>query len=303
MDRVTELSFPADPGVGPADEEITVAPDGNVWFMLTAGAIGCVTSDGQITELPVPLASPHLAMTEDMIAQGAGGTLWFTETNNGMSGLFGCLTPAGTIEQFALPSGHYALGITPGGDGNEWITESTGQIGSITPDGALTETSLPAGDVGGGIVTGADGAIWFTVYAAAGSKVGRLDSAGALTEFPLSAAIADRIAAAPDGDLWITERSSGGAPDGKIARMTSRGIVTEFTVPSGSDGPADLTVGADGNIWFTEWANDRIGRLAPDGEVSEFPLASNSGPSWITTAPDGSIWFSEWTHLGHLIPP
>ncbi len=302
MDRITELSFPADPGIGPAAEGITVTPDGNVWFMVTGGAIGCVTSGGQITELPVPLASPNLAMSEDMIAQGGGGNLWFTESNN-ETGFLGRLTPEGTIAQFALPSGHYASGIAAGPDGNEWITESTGQIGTITPDGALTEISLPAGETGGGIVTGADGALWFTVYAAAESRVGRLDSAGGLTEFPLSAAIADYIAAAPDGDLWITERSSGGAPDGKIARMTSSGIATELTVPSGSDGPADLTVGADGSVWFTEWANDRIGRLAPDGTVSEFPLAPNSFPLWITTAPDGSIWFTESTHLGHLIPP
>ena len=34
--------------------------------------------------------------------------------------------------------------------------------------------------------------------------------------------------------------------------------------------PDGITTGPDGNLWFTEYNGDRIGRITPPGEVTEF---------------------------------
>lgn len=76
-------------------------------------------------------------------------------------------------------------------------------------------------------------------------------------------------------------------------------------------GVTDITRGPDGAVWYTaDWwqysdgtEKDVVGRLAPDGTFTEFPV-----PAWggfrnqvlgsITAGPDGNLWF-----VGSGIPP
>ena len=68
----------------------------------------------------------------------------------------------------------------------------------------------------------------------------------------------------------------------------------QFTIPSEGSVPMGITSGPDGNLWFTEHAGNRIGRMTPNGEFAEFPLLTpNSGPNGITAGPDGNLWFTE----------
>jgi streptogramin lyase len=46
--------------------------------------------------------------------------------------------------------------------------------------------------------------------------------------------------------MWLT---GGGANDPNLARVTSDGTITKFPL---SAVPGGLTIGPDGNIWFTE---------------------------------------------------
>jgi streptogramin lyase len=80
------------------------------------------------------------------------------------------------------------------------------------------------------------------------------------------------------------------------------GIVTEFSLPTGGSFPAEITTGPDGNLWFTECffflsangcPNSKIGRITPQGQITEFPLAPQSFPDNITAGPDGKVWFTE----------
>lgn len=48
--------------------------------------------------------------------------------------------------------------------------------------------------------------------------------------------------------------------------------VTEFSVRTANSSPGDIAVGPDKNLWFTELAGNRIGRLTPSGIVTEFAL-------------------------------
>jgi virginiamycin B lyase len=56
----------------------------------------------------------------------------------------------------------------------------------------------------------------------------------------------------------------------------------------------DITSGPDGNLWFTEQDGNRIGRITPTGQITEFPITTaHSAPSEITSGPDGAVWFIE----------
>jgi streptogramin lyase len=64
---------------------------------------------------------------------------------------------------------------------------------------------------------------------------------------------------------------------------------------------AGITRGPDGNLWFTEAANNAIGKITPAGNVTEYPLPPHLSPDGmhnvqpyrITAGPDGNLWFTE----------
>jgi streptogramin lyase len=58
--------------------------------------------------------------------------------------------------------------------------------------------------------------------------------------------------------------------------------------------PTRITAGRDGNLWFTERATSKIGRITPAGVVTEFPTATPSAePFGITSGPNGFLFFTE----------
>jgi virginiamycin B lyase len=80
--------------------------------------------------------------------------------------------------------------------------------------------------------------------------------------------------------------------------------VTEFPILTASSGPTDIALAADGNLWFTEFNADRIGRITPAGAITEFPLTAGVGPLSITAGPDGRLYFTErfTDRIGRLNP-
>ena len=74
------------------------------------------------------------------------------------------------------------------------------------------------------------------------------------------------------------------------------GDITEFPVPgTGTGGLNRITLGPDGNIWFTNPGTNEIGRMTPSGQFTGFPIPTpGSSPIDITTGPDGNIWFTEY---------
>lgn len=149
----------------------------------------------------------------------------------------------------------------------------------------------------GAIVAGTDGNLWF---ADGGQyKVGRMTPSGAITEFDLPAIVGgpNGITSGPDGNIWIATNALGqGRPDW-IVRLGRDGAVTQFQAGTGSGdsgtGPQSITAGPDGNLWFTEFWSDRIGRMTPKGVLTEFPIPGGSGARGIVAGPDGNLWFVE----------
>jgi streptogramin lyase len=57
--------------------------------------------------------------------------------------------------------------------------------------------------------------------------------------------------------------------------------------------PFAITMGEDGNFWFTLSNGGKVARITPRGQISYFTTPSLSDPAFITPGPDGNIWFGE----------
>jgi virginiamycin B lyase len=96
------------------------------------------------------------------------------------------------------------------------------------------------------------------------------------------------------GLIWST--FSHGASSGSVVHHTTpAGNVTEFAVPTSASELDEVAAGPDGNLWFTEYNGNKIGRISTSGSIIEFAVpTSASGPVGITAGPDGNLWFTEY---------
>ncbi len=77
------------------------------------------------------------------------------------------------------------------------------------------------------------------------------------------------------------------------AQAAPVGKPSQFKVPTDNSQPRDITVGSDGNLWFTEGnevftpgpdpngggtTHRNIGKITPAGAITEFALRAASGP-------------------------
>ena len=68
--------------------------------------------------------------------------------------------------------------------------------------------------------------------------------------------------------------------------------VTEFSAGLTTDSePTGITLGPDGNIWFTEQQANKIGRITPSGTITEFSagITASAGLRGITAGADGKV--------------
>ena len=223
-------------------------------------------------------------------------------------------TPAsadtGEITTFTYPAETVTnpSGITAGPDGNLWVTLGAGfggcceAIGRLTPDGVVTRFSDPDGYWGGlgTIAVGPDANLWFTYDG--NPAIGRVTTAGTITEFTGLPGSGLGIASGADGNLWFTVNG-----DDRIGRITTAGSITYYDDPAGHiDYPKHIVTGGDGNVWFTSVRNNRIGRITPAGEITTFadPAGQISALSGITAGPDGNVWFTSAgnSRIGRITP-
>lgn len=252
---------PTDPNYVNALDQITLGPDGNLWFTQPRdNQIGVITPAGALTEynVSVPDARP------DAITRGPDNNLWFTAPG---ATAIGRITTGGSIDLFpgAAPG---AQDITAGPDGTLWFTESGGNsIGRITTGGnIIAHYPVPTpGAEPAGITVGPGGGLWFTESAV--GQIAQISTSGTITEYPGAGAAPSAIAGGADGALWFTQ-SLGNA----IGRSTTGGAITNhFAVPTPGSEPSDITAGPDGALWFTEFAANKIGRIATAAPVVVTP--------------------------------
>lgn len=259
------------------------------------------TSNGGIAFAQQPAVShadPRASRSYDVVARGADGATWsYVDSNDSQrSGVRKELVyKKGGVERRAIAKSYLAshqltniliarnddliaslasLPATYRAHGStQW---GATPIVRITADGVVSAyASVPnRGQWWNGIADWqmlADGTIWLTEAYTSG--LARIDAKGSVTEFhagiPENSAL-NHLAVDPGGNVWADDTFAGRvirlAPDGTV-RIFGNGLSPE-NMP-GMPVPA-----SDGGTWFFQtlsW-HFRLTRLAPDGELREFPF-------------------------------
>ena len=162
----------------------------------------------------------------------------------------------------------------------------------------ITEYSVPINTYPYGITAGPDGNLWFADTGLFGvestSSIGRMTTSGIIMQFSTPGAGPEHVTLGPDGNLWFVETYAN-----KIGRITPKGVITEFPIPTSDSSPEQIVLGPDGNLWFGEsssnnvWAS-KIGRITTSGIITEFPLPTPGfGIYGAAAGPDGNLWFTQ----------
>jgi streptogramin lyase len=327
-----EFPLPALQRIPPTDElhreRITTGPDGNLWFTEvlrdSGAAVGRIAPDGSVTEFSIEDNSFTQLYN---ITASPDGNLWMlairtpNRTNDDQLVVIR-MTPDGNYTVFGAFLGHsgedFVSNVSPlvvGSDGNLWytasfysqfpVTNAGSIVGRITPTGDVTNfnfgltVGIAEEGISGGITTGPDGNPWVSIGDGTHGEtrgVREFSPDGQLSDvIPGSHALSQMVTDA-NGNVW------GLVSPGQIERIAPDGTVSDFPLPVHEPFMAPelnplrmtLTVGPDGNIWFSDPYANQIGNITPDGTVTEYSVPTpNSFPAGITTGPDGNIWFTE----------
>ena len=278
---------------------IAAGVDGRMWFTDAGDSrIGKMELNGSLltaAATPAPASAP-VGITAN------GGAMWFTENGAGTNQAGRTTTDFATMSEFAAQTpGGRASSITTGPDGNLWFTESGNhRIGMLTataaPGAVANDYPVTSPTATPTAIASFLGDLWFTEQGT--TAIGEMHPNGQMVaerQVPTGTGIAG-ITGGPDGNLWFTEES------GAVGRMTPAGAFTLF--PTGSGGPVGaltaITAGLDGNLYFVDAGNNRVGQATVAGTIQEFPALARPTsfspavpPTGITTGPDGNIWFTE----------
>ena len=130
----------------------------------------------------------------------------------------------------------------------------------------------------------------------------------ALFSLPLGVPAPNHLVTGPDGAIWFTAfdiMPVEGMADGRsvhdaIVRMAPAGGFTVFPLSAEGSYPDDIIAGNDGNLWFTEFEGNAVGRITPQGIITEFRVPSRprsdqppSQPHALALGADGNIWFPD----------
>ena len=114
------------------------------------------------------------------------------------------------------------------------------------------------------------------------------------------------ITSGPRGSVWF---GVGGAVD----RIDQQGQIFVYPVPATNPIPPFANAGigwmttdpSSGAVWFAERGVGKIGRIMPNGAITEFPLPErNAVPMGIVFGPDGNLYITEQgaNAIGRLNP-
>jgi streptogramin lyase len=220
------------------------------------------------------------------ITAGPRGDIWFTG-----DALVGKSTIRSDMTEFLLSSYGNATSIAAGPDLNLWVTLYAGAIGRVSPGGRLTAFPLEHkyGDTPFAMTSGPDNALWFVAGASANYVV-RIGLTGEMKGYRMAeGAKLQALTFGKDGDLWFTDWG-----DNKVGRMTARGTVVEFSVPTPNAGLSGICQGPDGKLWFLEENANKVGSVTSSGSFNEYDIPTTySGALDIVAGPDGALWFTE----------
>jgi len=95
-----------------------------------------------------------------------------------------------------------------------------------------------------------------------------------------------------------------------VAPAAAQSVTNEYPLPTAASQPEALAFGPDGNLWFTEFLNNKIGVISTSGTIlHEYAVRTNnqnatSEPLVIILGPDGNLWFTleSGSGVGRITP-
>lgn len=292
IDGALTTFFGPDPDIRP--NSIIRGPEDNLWFTTAAGAVWRINLAGTMELMVFSSAEEDPSVG---ITAGGDGRIWFTLPASNRIGYLDSLQFLSVNLAGATP-----IGLARGADDSVWFADYGGnRIGRIDRNGSLRQHELGPDHYPTAVAVAADGSAWFTNSGA--DTIGHITVDGDFAEIviPDGPSYPQDIVLGPDGNFWFTESDAGA-----IGRITPQGVVRRFPVPNldvGAGGPRgairfpaplNITVGPDGNLWFTDPGLHMIGRITTGGEIVLFPIpTAESDPSGITAGADGHLYFVE----------
>ena len=163
---------------------------------------------------------------------------------------------------------------------------------AATPPGmSIVNYSAPGN--GHALATTADGAIYVSQASNQNTLLKFLGSIQTLT-LPNGYFNVGYLTRGSDGAIWFSN-SRGGLQAQAIGRVDASGTFTEYDIPwPMSAAPFGMNLGPDGNVWFAEFYEGRVGRITPAGTLTDFALGPGGHrPSDVAAGPDGNMWVVE----------
>ena len=288
--KVSEWSVPTpkfarDPAPG---------PDGNIYIaVMTGNRIARFEPTTQrFVEWDLPAgARPHGLVVD------AEGIVWYTGNGNGTIGRLDPKT--GKVSEFKAPSGGDPHTIVFDADGNLWFTVQGGQRVGRLDKGSGRIDEYPMSGNPYGLAIDRQGIVW--VCRLAGDSLGWIDPksgrSGELATGPGSRP--RRIAAGPDGSLWVALYGNG-----RLARIdpVAQRVAKTWALPqAGGKGAYAVTVDAAGRVWVNGIDTDTVSLFDPArDEFRVIPLPSKDvGIRKAIIDARGRYWYMG-SHNGHL---
>ncbi|MGZ5154855.1 MAG: Vgb family protein, partial [Caldimonas sp.] len=203
-----------------------------------------------------------------------------------------------------ITPGSQAYAIAAGPDGNLWFTEYVAnRIGKFDIRTRIATEYGPLAAPATAIAAGPDGNVWFVENgnAVSAAVIGRITPAGAITELDAGFAVGESIGAitaGADGSLWFVKNGSGGAAIGRLDPAS--GAIAFFRAGLSGRFPVlgAIAAGPDGNVWFTDYLDGSVGRIASDGTIVDYAIATpnlaiNAIAAGPVVAGAKTLWFTE----------
>jgi len=166
-------------------------------------------------------------------------------------------------------------------DGSLWYT-GVFRLQHLTTSGEIVELDVPSNAQD--LIFGPDDHLWMVRT----NDLLRISRTGEVTTFSSAGGFFNRLAAGPDGNVWISNHYAKA-----IQRMTPSGTLSSFTIEP--DYPTGITAGPDGNLWFVSNGGS-VRRITTAGAITEV-VPWSGGYNNIVTGADGRLW---WDRDGKL---
>jgi hypothetical protein len=154
----------------------------------------------------------------------------------------------------------------------------------------------------GEIAADPDGALWFTAADESGFAgiIGRITTSGSISEYPIPASgLPNDIVSGSDGAMWFTFNSNNySLSNDIIGRIDTSGNISDYQIPTRSADPVGITVGFDGNIWFTEEGINKIGQLIVSSTIPVPSTPTNQYPTLSWTGVTGATSYNVYRTVG-----